>query len=104
MAADILLALIGIAIAAVTLRDVFDTVIVPGTSHTSLHVARRLVLLLLPIWKRIRGRRRALSGNFAPITPAEKPKIFSSYLSTPLTSIGSRRSPPPIGFGRPAWI
>ena len=67
MVFDVVLGLIGFVIAAVTLRDVFDTVIVPGASHTTLHIARRLVLVLLPIWKRIRGRRRALSGNFAPI-------------------------------------
>ena len=67
MVVDILLFVVGLAISLVTLRDVFDTVIVPGTSHTSLHIARRLVLVLLPIWKRLRGPRRALSGTFAPV-------------------------------------
>jgi len=67
MAVDILLFLAGLIVAAVTLNDVFGTVIVPGASHTSLRIARRLVLLLLPIWKAVRGRRRALSGTFAPI-------------------------------------
>jgi hypothetical protein len=57
----------GIALAAMTLRDVFDTVVVPGSSRTTLHVARRLVVLLLPVWKRLRGRRRGLSTMFAPV-------------------------------------
>src|SRR5438309_865862 len=57
----------GIALAAMTLRDVFDTVVVPGSSRTTLHVARRLVLVLLPVWKRLRGRRRGLSTMFAPV-------------------------------------
>ncbi|MEA3061390.1 MAG: hypothetical protein QOJ94_1171 [Sphingomonadales bacterium] len=58
---------IGIVVAAMTLRDVFDTVIVPGGSHATLHIARRLVFLLLPVWKRVRGRQRGLSTMFAPL-------------------------------------
>jgi hypothetical protein len=58
--------LAGIILAALTLRDVFQTVIVPGEAHSSLQVARRLIHLLLPAWKLARGRRRGLSGSFAP--------------------------------------
>lgn len=58
--------ILGVVIAAMTLRDVFDTVIVPGGSRTTLHTPRRLVRLLLPVWKRVRGRRRGLSTIFAP--------------------------------------
>lgn len=58
--------ILGAALAGITLRDVFDTVIVPGGSHTTLHMARRLVILLLPVWKRLRGGRRGLSTMFAP--------------------------------------
>jgi hypothetical protein len=58
---------LGIVVAAMTLRDVFDTVIVPGGSHATLHIARRLVFLLLPIWKRMRGGQRGLSTMFAPL-------------------------------------
>ena len=108
MAADILLALIGIAIAAVTLRDVFDTVIVPGTSHTSLHVARRLVLLLLPIWKRIRGRRRALSGNFAPIVLVSSFVIWMSLLMLGFAMVAyalrSLFTPPLSSFGEAVYV
>jgi len=67
MAADILLALAGLALAGMTLSDVFETVVVPGGSRASLRVARRLGAVLLPIWKAVRGRRRGLSGGFAPV-------------------------------------
>src|SRR3954453_14189866 len=47
--------------------DVFQTVVVPGGSKASLRVARRLVWVLLPVWKAIRGKRHGLSGAFAPL-------------------------------------
>ena len=56
----------GLLVAGLTLRDVFQTVIVPGESRSSLQVARRLINLLLPVWKFARGRRRGLSDTFAP--------------------------------------
>jgi hypothetical protein len=67
VATDTIIFVLGLALAALTLRDVFETVIVPGGSRTLLRVARRLVLVLLPIWKAIRGRRHGLSGAFAPL-------------------------------------
>jgi len=67
VAVDVILFLLGIALAAMTLLDVFETVVVPGGSRASLHVARRLVWLLLPIWKAMRGKRHGLSGTFAPL-------------------------------------
>ncbi|MBV9931039.1 MAG: hypothetical protein JO013_08835 [Alphaproteobacteria bacterium] len=57
----------GVVLAVMTLRDVFDTVIVPGGSRATLHVARRLSSLLLPVWKGLRGRGRGLSTMFAPL-------------------------------------
>jgi hypothetical protein len=63
---DILLFALGLVLAAMTLRDVFDTVVVPGGSTATLRVAHRLVVMFLPMWKLIRGRRRGLSSNFAP--------------------------------------
>jgi len=108
MVLDILLGLIGLVIAAVTLRDVFDTVVVPGTSHTSLHVARRLVLVLLPIWKRIRGRRRALSGNFAPIVLVSSFVIWMSLLMLGFGMIAyalrSLFAPPLSSFGEAVYV
>ena len=67
MALDILFFVGGLALAGLTLRDVFETVIVPGGSRASLRVARRLVFILLPVWKAVRGRRRGLSNSFAPL-------------------------------------
>jgi hypothetical protein len=67
VAIDILYFVAGLTLAAMTLLDVFETVIVPGGSRASLRVARRLVRILLPVWKAIRGKRHGLSGVFAPL-------------------------------------
>ena len=67
MALNFLLFGIGIVLASLTLLDVFETVVVPGGSKASLRVARRLVWILLPLWKASRGRRHGLSGAFAPL-------------------------------------
>ena len=64
---DIVYAAAGAILAALTLLDVFETVVVPGGSRASLKVARRLVILLLPVWKAARGKRHGLSGAFAPL-------------------------------------
>ena len=66
MAIDILLFVSGLMLATLTHFDVFDTAVVPGGSLASLRIARRLSRLL-PIWKAVRGRRRGLSGTFAPL-------------------------------------
>jgi hypothetical protein len=66
MAARILEFVAGLLLAGLTLRDVFDTVVVPGGSQAILHVARRLSFLLLPVWRRARGRGRGVSTSFAP--------------------------------------
>jgi len=49
MALDLLLVVPGMLLAWLILRDVFDTVVVPGGSRASLQVTRRIgsVLLLL---------------------------------------------------------
>ena len=108
MILNLVLGLVGLAVAAVTLRDVFDTVVVPGTSHTSLHVARRLVIVLLPIWKRIRGRRRALSGNFAPIVLVSSFVIWMSLLIVGFAMIAyalrSLFAPPLSSFGEAVYV
>jgi hypothetical protein len=67
MALGIALFIVGFALAALTLMDVFETVIVPGGSRASLRVARRLVWVLLPLWKIIKGSRHGLSSAFAPL-------------------------------------
>jgi hypothetical protein len=60
-------AIAGLVLAGMTLRDVFETVVVPGGSRASLQVARRFGSALLPLWKLVRGRRRGVSGSFAPV-------------------------------------
>jgi len=67
VALDILLFVIGLVLAAMTLLDVFETVVVPGGSKASLKVAKRLVWGLLPLWKFARGKRHGLSSAFAPL-------------------------------------
>jgi hypothetical protein len=67
MVLDAFLVIGGLLLAALTLSDVFDTVVVPGGSKASLQVAQRLIAVLLPVWKRTAGRRRGLSGMFAPV-------------------------------------
>ena len=66
MALNLAFFLVGLILAGLVLKDVFETVVVPGGSRASLKVAHRLVVVMLPVWKRIRGRRRGLSTTFAP--------------------------------------
>ncbi len=66
MVLNILFFILGAVLAAMVLKDVFETVVVPGGSRASLKVAHRLVLVFLPVWKQARGRRRGLSMAFAP--------------------------------------
>ena len=61
----------GLVLVLLTLRDVFETVVVPGGSKAALQVARRLFHVLLPIWRR--GSRHGISRNFAPFA------LFASF-------------------------
>lgn len=63
---DFLEGFLGLALVGMTLRDVFETVVVPGGSKASLHVARRLRRLLLPLWRRLRPS-KGMSSTFAPV-------------------------------------
>jgi hypothetical protein len=56
----------GIGIVGLSLRDVFDTVVVPGESRGALRVARRLLFAMLPLWKRMRRGKTGVSTSFAP--------------------------------------
>jgi hypothetical protein len=67
MISRLLYALAGAALVAATLRDVFDTVVVPGESHGRLKIARRIVFATLPAWRR-RARGGGISTSFAPFT------------------------------------
>ena len=58
--------ILGIVLVGLALRDVFDTVVVPGESRGALRVARRLLRMTLPIWKWVRKGRPGISPSFAP--------------------------------------
>ncbi len=57
---------VGIGLVGLALRDVFDTVVVPGESAGALRVARRLLFAMLPVWKRMRRGKTGISTSFAP--------------------------------------
>jgi ion channel len=64
--------IIGVALVAIVLFDVFQTVVVPRRTGSVLRVAPHLLLLLWPIWRRIglrrqpAWRREDFLGTFAP--------------------------------------
>src|SRR4051812_22093148 len=72
----------GLVLAVITLRDVFETVVVPGGSRAALHVARRLSSLLLPVWKWVRGRRPGVSTAFAPLVLVLSFVIWMGLIAT----------------------
>lgn len=57
--------LAGLLLAWATLRDVFYTAVVPGSSRGLLKISRRLVRLALTIWKHT--KHRAVGVDFAPL-------------------------------------
>ncbi|MFL6859138.1 MAG: hypothetical protein ACJ8EB_14700 [Allosphingosinicella sp.] len=95
--------LIGLVIAGATLRDVFDTVVVPGGSHATLHAARRLVFVLLPVWKKVRGRERGLSTLFAPFVLVAAFALWMLLLAIGfglmVHAVGTQFSPPVASYG-----
>ncbi|MBK6009458.1 hypothetical protein JJB11_25450 [Ramlibacter ginsenosidimutans] len=56
---------LGFLLACITLRDVFDTVVVSGPAGGTLRVPRRLVAVFLPVWKRV--AHRPIGVEFAPL-------------------------------------
>ena len=81
VAVDLILFLGGVALAWLTLSDVFETVVVPGGSRASLQVTRRIGRALLPVWKRIRGRKAGISGTFAPFVLVSSFIVWMSLLA-----------------------
>ena len=61
----------GFVLAAVTISDVFSSILVPGPANSALRVASRIRKLTLPVWRwmsrRQTGRRQRLSNSFAPL-------------------------------------
>jgi hypothetical protein len=103
MAENIILLLLGIALAWLTLRDVFDTVVVPGGSRASLQVTRRVGRVLLAIWKMARGRRRGITFSFAPLVLVSSFIIWMSLLALAfglmIYAARGHFQPPVTGFG-----
>jgi hypothetical protein len=98
----------GLVLAAMTLRDVFDTVVVPGGSRASMRVAHRLVRIFLPIWKLVRGRRRGLSTTFAPFVLVTSFTVWMSFLALAFGlmayALRSDFQPPLKGFGEAVYL
>src|SRR6187551_1018671 len=103
MALDIVLILLGVALAWLTLRDVFDTVVVPAGNRGLLQVTRRIGGSLLILWKTVRGKRRGISFSFAPLVLVSSFLVWMSLLSIAfgLMIYGARShfTPPMRGFG-----
>ena len=108
MGIDLILFFTGFALASFTLRDVFDTVVVPGGSRASLRVTHRLRVALLPLWKALRGRRRGISGAFAPVILVSSFIIWMSFLALGfgLMAYASRYhfQPPLRSFGDAVYV
>lgn len=102
MAADTFLTIGGVILIALTLADVFETVLAPGGSRAWLKVVRRTVLLLLPIWKRLRPGGRGISGMFAPIVLVVSFVVWVSFLGlgfgAVIYALRSNFEPPLSGF------
>lgn len=94
--------LAGLVLAYVTLRDLFDTVVTPGQSHAPLHVSRRLLFAVLPLWKRWRGR--PIGVNFAPLVLVGSFAIWMLLLviafGLMLHAVGHAFSPHVRGLGQ----
>ena len=103
MALDILLILLGILLAWLTLRDVFDTVVVPGGARGSFQVTRRVGTVLLHVWKSVGGRRRGVTFSFAPLVLVSSFVIWMSLLCVAfglmLYGVRDHFTPPMQNFG-----
>ena len=99
---------VGILLVVLALRDVFDTVVVPGETGGALGVARRLLIAMLPVWKRMRRGKTGISTSFAP---AVLMASFVAWMALLLIGfglvahgLGSWFSPPADSFEQAAFI
>ena len=81
MLLEIALVLLGATLAWITLRDVFDTVVVPAGTRGVLQVTHRVGDFLLFLWKHVRRRRRGITFAFAPLMLVSSFLIWMSLLS-----------------------
>ncbi len=99
---------LGIVLVGLALRDVFDTVVVPGEARGTLRVARRLLSAMLPLWKRMRRGKTGISTSFAPSVLMAS---FVTWMALLLVGfgliahgLGSWFSPPADSFEQAAFI
>lgn len=96
----------GFMLAWATLRDVFYTAVVPGSTRGLLKVSHRLVRLLLPLGKR--SRPRGIGVNFAPIVLVGSFAVWMTLLvlGFGLMAHAMRESfnPPLDGFGHALYV
>jgi hypothetical protein len=101
VALDLILFFAGVILAWLTLRDVFDTVVVPGGSRASLQVTRRIGRSLLTFYKFV--RRVGVSSTFAPLVLVSSFMIWMALLALAfgLMAYGARAhfNPPIHAFG-----
>ncbi len=93
----------GVALAWLTLSDVFETVVVPGGSRASLKVTSRIGRALLVFYKLVRGKRHGIASAFAPLVLVSSFILWMALLALAfgLMAYGARaRFDPPLhGFG-----
>ncbi|MDB5881492.1 MAG: two pore domain potassium channel family protein [Ramlibacter sp.] len=96
----------GLILAAITLRDVFDTVVVPGRSRGSLRVSRRLVFGALALWKAV--RRAPIGTGFAPVVLVASFATWMLLLilafACMVLSASASFAPAPDSFGEAMYI
>lgn len=105
---EILEIVAGGVLVGLALRDVFDTVVVPGEARGALRVARRLLFAMLPVWKRLRRGKAGISTSFAP---AVLMASFVTWMTLLLIGfglmahgLGTWFSPPAESFEQAAFI
>jgi hypothetical protein len=96
----------GLVVAWMTLRDVFYTVAVPGSTRGLLRVSRRLVRLALPLGRR--GGRHGIPVNFAPIVLVGSFATWMFLLvlgfGLILHALAGSFEPPLDGFGHALYV
>jgi hypothetical protein len=100
--------LLGLLLAGLTLRDVFDTVVVPGQVRGTLKVSRRLVFLALPLWRGRRGRSGGIGVDFAPTALVASFILWMLLLvagfGLMVHALGEWFTPPVDGLGQALYI
>jgi hypothetical protein len=78
---------LGVAVVVLAVRDVFDTVVVPGESRGALRIARRLLLVMLPVWMKTSRQ----DGNIDQFRPLRADGVVRRLDAPAAVRIWSRR-------------